>query len=398
MPRRIYLEKKPWREALRLFLTSIRDAAPLAEETVLVEDSLGRVTAREVVARITSPHYDSAAMDGIAVKAGNTVGAAVSSPRRLMIGREAAFVDTGDPIEAGFDAVIMIEEVNQVEDGVVEIYSSVPPYRNVRRAGEDFRAGTPILPENHLIRPVDTGGMLAGGVSQISVRRRPKVEIIPTGSELVEPGVEPEAGRIIEFNSRIIWGMVAGWGGEPRRVRPAANDLATVEEALRTAAGRSDVVVTIAGSSAGERDLIPEAVEELGQVLVHGVDLMPGKPVILGKAANRPFIGLPGYPVSAWVAADAFLKPLIARMLGLKVHRRPTVTAVLTQDMVSKLGMEEIVRVTLEQDESGYLVTPLPRGAGLISSLIRADGILRVPPDLEGINQGGEVEVELLEG
>lgn len=367
-------------------------------EKIPVEDSLGRVTSEEVVARIASPHYDSAAMDGIAVRAETTVGADLSSPRRLVVGKDAEFVDTGAPIPEGYDSVIMIEDVNQVEDGIVEIYSPVPPQRNVRRTGEDFESGTPLVPQNHLVRAVDIGGILAGAVTEISVRRKPKVEIIPTGSELIDPGVKPEPGRIIEFNSRMISGMVGGWGGEPRRLPAVANDVEDIGKALATAVTEGNMVVTIAGSSAGKRDLIPEAVRELGAVLVHGVDLMPGKPVILGKIENTPLVGLPGYPVSAWVAAETFLRPLIFHALDLEVRPRQRARAVLSQDVVSKLGMEEILRVTLRNDESGSHAAPLPRGAGLISSLMRAHGIIRIPPDLEGLNQGSVVEVELLDG
>lgn len=395
MYRRIYLRKRPWREALETFLEACQ-VSPLRGEKRPVEQSLGRVTSEKVAALISSPSYDAAAMDGVAVRAEATEGASSSNPKRVVLGTEAEFIETGEPI-GKFDSVIMIEEVNQVDEERVEFYVPVPPFHNVRRRGEDFEAGAVLISENCRIRPMDIAGMLAGGITKVLVRSKPRVAIIPTGSELVEPGDEPEPGQIVEYNSRMVAGMIVEWGGEPKRCPSVGDDLKGIEDALLTAAAQSDLVVSIAGSSAGSGDLIPQAVEDLGEILVHGVDLMPGKPTLLGKIGDKPLVGLPGYPVSTWIATDTFLRPMVSLMLGLNIQPRRTLRAALSQDIASKLGMEEVVRVTLSRKDSGWRAVPLPRGAGVISSLMKADGLLRIPPDLEGLNGGSEVEIELLD-
>ena len=395
LKRKIYLEKQPWEEALEHFLKSFEEMYPLSGEKIHVEESLGRVTAEDVSAKISTPHYNASAMDGVAVKSRNTVGADLSSPKRLRIGEDVQFVDTGAPLPEGFDAVIQIEDIHQADDETVEIYSAVAPWHYVRQMGEDIKKEDLLIARNTAMTPYDIGALLAGGVTTISVRKKPEIGILPTGSELVEPGSELKPGDIIEFNSRMVKALIAQWGGNGQRFAFVPDEIEAVREAVREIVRQSDGTLIIAGSSAGRKDFTPRIIEDLGEVFVHGVNVMPGKPVVLGQIETKPVIGLPGYPVSAAVIMDLFVKPLICAMLGMPPPEHPRIRATLTQKIYSKLGMEEFVRVTIDEQDDNMIVTPLTRGAGVLTSLTKADGILRIPANLEGLEAGTEVEVEL---
>jgi putative molybdopterin biosynthesis protein len=297
-----------------------------------VADSLGRITAEAVSAKLSSPFYHAAAMDGYAVRFAETFGASEREPKILRMNEQAVYVDTGDPMPEGFNAVIMIEEVNIVSDErsaisdqneqpklktgdakLIEIIAPATPWENVRTIGEDIVATELIVPENHAIRPVDIGALLAGGLTEIRVRRRPRIAIIPTGDEIVEPGTPLVKGNIIEFNSRVLGGLVREWGGEPLRlgiVRDRVNDL---RDAIVAACASADMVVVNAGSSAGSEDFTAKAVSEAGELIVHGVGIKPGKPVLFGIVRGKPIFGIPGYPVSAYITFGLFARPLIAR-------------------------------------------------------------------------------------
>ena len=399
LKREIYLEDLPWEEALEIYLAHLEGVGatkPGPAEVVAVEESLGRVTAAPVYARLSSPHYHAAAMDGFAVKASLTFGASETSPVRLAVGSEAVAVDTGDPLPAGCDAVIMIEDAHFPSPGVIEITHPVYPWQHVRPMGEDIVATEMILPAHHRIRPVDLGGLLAGGVSEVAVYPRPRVAILPTGSEVVEPGGELKPGSVIETNSRVLAGLVAEWGGIPLRKGITPDDFTALSRAVRGALEEADLVLVIAGSSAGSEDFTAKVIAHLGRVLVHGVATKPGKPVILGEINAKPVIGVPGYPVSAYLCAELFIKPLLYRKVGLLPPERPKAQAVLSRKLVSTLGIEEFVRVKLGQVGEKIMATPISRGAGLTTSLIRADGIVRVPRLSEGYGAGETVTVELL--
>jgi putative molybdopterin biosynthesis protein len=397
--RDVYLDDKPWEEALELYLEFLDQTGalkPAPAEQIPVEKALRRVTAAPVYARVSSPHYHSAAMDGYAVRSTATFGASETTPVRLETGIDAVPVDTGDPLPAGYDAVIMIEDIHFVSEDTIEIIHPAYPWQNVRVVGEDIVATEMIIPANHLVRPVDLGGLLAGGTTEIPVYPQPQVVLIPTGNELVEPGTELEAGKIIEFNTRMLAAMVEEWGGIARRFNTVPDDLEAIKKALLSALQIADMVLISAGSSAGREDFTAEVIRRLGSVLVHGVATRPGKPVILGTVENKPVIGVPGYPVSAYLCAELFVKPVIYRKLGSLPPAREKANAMVSRKLVSSLGVEEFVRVKLGRVGNQMIATPVSRGAGIIMSLIRADGMIRIPRLSEGFAGGETVPVELL--
>jgi putative molybdopterin biosynthesis protein len=397
--RQIYPENTPLADALAKWMEVLSSQGllqPLAGETISVDDALGRITAEAVAARSSSPTYHASAMDGVAVRSADTLGTSETSPKQLKIGRDALFVDTGDPLPAEMDAVIMIEDVDQTGEAVIEIIAPATPYQHVRTLGEDIVATELILPENHKIRPMDMGAMLAGGVTEISVRRSPVVEVVPTGDELVQPGSDVTEGKIIEFNSRILCGQIREWGGRAIRSEIVRDDLEVLKTHILSALDRSDLVVINAGSSAGKQDYTVHALRELGEVFVHGINIRPGKPVILGLVKGKPVVGIPGYPVSAVLTLDLFVKPVIYAMQGLSMPEPEVVKALLSRPVASALGQEEFLRVKVGVVGENLIATPISRGAGMLMSLVRADGIIRVPPLSEGIAPRQHVTVHLI--
>ena len=398
--REIYLEDIALDEAYARFWTALERAGaltPLPGESVAVREALGRVTAEPIFAAVNVPHYHAAAMDGIAVRAADTLGASETAPRVLTVGDQAIWVDTGDPLPPETNAVIMAENVQDLEDGRLEILASVAPWQHVRPMGEDVVATELVLPANHLLTPVDLGAIVAAGHTRVSVRRRPGVAILPTGTELVEAGKTPlEPGDIVDFNSVVLEGQVREWGGEPRRQPITPDDRDLIRDRVAQALDEHEVVLVNAGSSAGSEDYTASIVRELGEVLVHGVAIRPGHPVVLGVARGRALIGVPGYPVSAILTSELFLRPLLARLLGRLPESRSTVQATMTRKLLSPMGEDEFVRVKLGQVGERLIAAPLSRGAGVIMSMVRADGLARLPRFSEGVAEGAQVEVELL--
>jgi len=394
--RRIYQSNTTLQEAIGKWLEAISYLAPKGGETVPVSQSAGRVTATAVHARISSPFFHSSAMDGYAVRFHETFGATETRPLRLRLNEQAIPVNTGEPLPRGFNAVVMVEDVS-IEGPFIEITESVTPYQHVRTVGEDIVQTELILPENQRIRPVDIGAILAGGHTEVSVRKKPLVTLIPTGNEVVEPGTSPlRPGNIIDFNSYMTGALVEQWGGEYRRQDVVSDDKDLLKEKILKSLEVSDLVVVIAGSSAGTRDFTPDAVGELGRVIVHGVSMKPGKPVLLGFIEDRPVIGLPGYPVSAYITFELFAKPLIHHLLGIVPERPDSLKAWLSRPAASSLGQEEFMRVKVGRVGDKYIATPAGRGAGALMTLQRADGIVRIPAMSEGIAQNTEVDVTLL--
>lgn len=412
--RRFYLEDIPLEEAWRRFRSAMEGAGVwtvLAGETLPLDEALGRVTAEPIWAALSSPGYHASAMDGYAVRSSDTVGATETSPQRLQLGPQgqAKYVDTGDPIPAWADAVIMIEQTQLVPEedggGSIEILAAVAPGASVRPMGEDMVATELILPANHLLRPVDLGALGGCGHASVSVRRRPRVAIIPTGTELitVEEAAERglRSGDIIEYNSLVLAAQVREWGGAPTRVPKVADDYERIKTAVREAAADHDLVLVNAGASAGSEDFTAGIVEELGTLLVHGVAVRPGHPVILGLVADgaggsgTPVIGVPGYPVSCALTSEIFVEPLLSHWLGLRPRQKPRLQATITRKLLSPTGDDEWVRVTVGRVGDRIVAAPLSRGAGVITSLVRADGIVHIPRFLEGLEAGQEVTVEL---
>ncbi len=392
--RTVYLQNIPYAVAQAKFLAALGDIQG-AEELLPAADCLGRVTSRPVFARLSSPHYHASAMDGVAVLSDSTSGARETEPLTLKVGTDAFWVDTGDPLPPGTNAVIMVEELHDRGGGALEITSAVAPWENVRVYGEDMVETELILPAGWLLRPADLGAALAGGQRELWVRKRPLVAIIPTGSELVPPTQDPGPGQIIEFNSTVFSGMLREWGAEPKVWPIVTDDFQAIRAAVKKAAASADVVLIGAGSSHGSEDYTSKVMEDLGEVVVHGVATRPGKPVVLGSVAGKPAIGVPGYPVSAALAMDLFVKPLVMRMLSLPVAPPPAVTAILSRSIVSPMGVDEFVRVKLGKVGDRLVATPVGRGAALTTSLVRSDGTVVVPRGREGLPAGRDVEVRL---
>ncbi len=397
MARKTYLEDIPLEDALSRYFLALDKVGfkPLSGELVPVERSVGRITAEPVWAKISSPHYHASAMDGIAVDAVDTVGASRTSPKKLKIGSQAFWVDTGNAMPEGTNAVIMVEDIQMTGPDDAEIRAAVPPWHNVRPLGEDIVATELVLPENHVIQPHDLGALSAAGLIEILVRRMPRVVVIPTGSELVMPGSKLKPGNIIEYNSLMLSEQIREWGAEPSRFPIIPDDNDKLLEAVRGALDDCDLVVINAGSSAGSRDYTSSIVEQLGELVVHGIAIRPGHPTILGVARGKPLIGIPGYPVSAYITTELVVKPVIARMNGVAPVSGPRMQAVVSRKISSPMGQDEFIRVALGKIGERIIATPLSRGAGVVTSLVRADGIMKVPRFSQGLDSGSQVEVEL---
>ena len=402
MARKRYLKKTPLAEAREMLLALV-DPTALAIEEIAVDDALDRVTDGPIFARISSPHYHASAMDGICVRAEDTFGATEFAGKKLALAKSETpapgafqYVDTGNALPPWANAVVMIEKVRQLDDGTVEIFESVAPWNHVRLVGEDVVATELLLPRSHRLRPYDLGALLAAGHIRVRVKARPRVGIIPTGDELIQPGEEVKPGAVIDFNSTVLAAFVREWGGAPIKYPRAHDDLAKLMQALRHAAEECDLVAIIAGSSAGEHDLTADVVGDSGELLAHGIDVMPGKPAVLGRVQNRPVIGVPGYPVSAIVIAREILRPALEKFLGSAAAAHEVARAVVPKKIASHLGLEEFLRVTLGRVGAKLVAVPLARGAGVITTMVHADGLLRIPSLVEGLNAGDEAEVELL--
>ena len=394
-----YLSDIPLDEAIRKFDRALADADALrhtASESIPLDRANGRVTAEPVWAVRSSPHYDAAAMDGVAVRAADTAGASETSPLKLSVGDQAVWVDTGDPMPKDADAVIMIEDVQETNESTIEIYAPVSPYQHVRALGEDIAAAELVLPQSHKLRPHDLAACAAAGLTEVSVRVPPRVTIIPTGNELTPLGKPPKPGEIIEFNSLMLAAMVDEWGGTATRLSPVPDDFDLLVRAVSEAVSESDIVVVNAGSSAGAEDYTSKVVSHLGKLVVHGVAIKPGHPLVLGVVESKPVLGIPGYPVSAAVTCEKFLRPLIERMLGTPSLQRERTQAVISRKTHSSLGEDEFLRVRLGRVGKRTIAAPIQRGAGVVMSLVRADGIVTIPRFSEGVDAGEHVEVELL--
>jgi putative molybdopterin biosynthesis protein len=402
MKRRIYLKSCSIEVARELLLGMVPVGGWRPPEEIPSWEACGRVTAEPVFARISSPPFHAAAMDGYALRAEDTFGAHVDNPVVLRKSTQAVAVNTGQPLPEGCNAVVMIEDVVHVGEDAIRIDAPVYPWQNVRKVGEDIVATQLLFPQNHLLSPYDVGALLGAGLSRVKVHPRPLVFIIPTGSELISPEElgDPSRlskGRIIEFNSVVLSEMIRKWGGEPIRHPIVPDDPRCIREALEEALEQgADAVIINAGSSAGSEDHTANVIERAGELLVHGVSMMPGKPTVLGRVRERPVIGNPGYPVSAVVSMEQLVAPMIFRMLGQVKPSRPRIKAHTTRKIPSKMGIEEFVRVRVGEVKGRFVTVPLPRAAGSITTLTQADGILLVGADLEGIPEGTEVEVELL--
>ncbi|MBU2488398.1 MAG: molybdopterin biosynthesis protein [Proteobacteria bacterium] len=397
--RKVYLNMKTRAEAREIWFSRFQDLNPGAEEIPSVE-AAGRVLAAPVSARLSSPAFHAAAMDGVAIRATDTFGATKSQSKRLVVGESAFYVNTGHRMPPGTDAVIMMEHLRAGEDWV-EFDAAAYPWQHVRKVGEDIVATQMLFPTGRLLTPACVGALLTGGVFSVSVRKQPRVLVLPTGDELT--GWEEAAksglpdGRIIESNSHTLGGLVREAGGkwEPLPILP--DRFPVIRDAVdRAAKSGCQMVLVLAGSSAGSEDHTARVLGDLGEVLVHGVTMMPGKPVVLGDVNGVPVLGVPGYPVSAMVAFQEFAGPLLRRMQGLPEAEARTVAVFPSRKIPSKLGLEDHVRVKLGRVGGRIVATPLPRGAGIITSVTEAHGVVRIGNESEGVGAGEEAVAELL--
>ncbi len=417
-----YLEDIP-RAAAQDRLKSALAAAGLwrvlgAEQVPLDEHCLGRVTSAPIWARRSSPSFHSAAMDGFAVDAAVSLGATPAAPVTIPIRQNtsngAQYVDTGDPMPPWADAVIPLEnsepldsaglpDTNARAPSSIRIRASIAPWSHVRPMGEDIVATQLVVPAGSTLRAVDLGAIAAAGFDTVGVARKPRVAVIPTGSELVPLGSDPGPAGIIEFNSIVLAAMVNSMGCESRRFSIVPDDPELLTTVVRSAAKDYDLILLNAGSSAGAEDFSATVVSGLGELLVHGVAVRPGHPVIMGLLSKqvggaglgRTIIGVPGYPVSAALTVEIFVEPLISTWLGRPLHEPLSAQATLTRKLTSPAGDEEHVRVALGKVGERLLAAPLPPGAGVISSLVRADGIVVVPSGTQGIDADERVSVRL---
>lgn len=371
----------------------------MGSETLPARKALGRLLVGPVKAARSVPAYNAAAVDGMAVKASSTYAALPERPAILSVGAEAVQVNTGDPLPSGMDAVVMIEKVELFQDRC-EIRDSVYPWQNVRKTGEDIVKGEILLPAHHRIRAYDQGALLAAGILNVEVFRKPRALIIPTGDEIVRPEDVQDPippGVILEVNGQVLASMISECGGESFLMNAIPDDPAKIKAAAISGLEQGyDLILTIAGSSAGSEDFTPTVLSELGELLVHGVTVMPGKPTLLAAVQDRPIIGIPGYPVSAVVSFREFVRPLLYQMQGLAAPDAEKTEAFMGRKLPSKPGLEEHVRVILGKIGERVVAIPLAGGAGMMTSLIRADGILRIPPEISGYSEGEKATVELL--
>ena len=410
MARNTYLTMKAPEEARELWFSHIAEHCSdsiLDEEQVPLQQALHRVLSRPVEALRSSPAFHGAAMDGVAVKAERTFTASARRPLSLTIGTEAFWINTGHPLPTGTDAVIKVEDLNIEDEGrAVVTEKAAFPWQHVRKLGEDMVATEIILAPGIEIGAYELGALAAAGVLRPTVFRRPKVAVIPSGSEIVplEEAKEEDlcAGRVLpEFNSLVFAALIQEAGGtaETRPIVPDSPD--AIRAALLAAAeDGADLIVMNAGSSAGSRDYTADVIRSLGDLYVHGIAVMPGKPTALGiiHAGGRavPVIGTPGYPVSAIIAMEEFVQPLLALWQKRTLRRKEHIDAVPCNPLPSRPGMEERIRVRLGiVGETCYAVS-LPRGAGTVTSLSRAEAVIRVPRDCEGLDAGKPVQAELL--
>ena len=401
--RTIYLEDVPV-EVARSRFDDVLAAAGLRNdrrESLSLDDALGRVTAVPVFARLSSPHYHGCAMDGVAVAAARTRGARETEPSILQVGREAFFVDTGDPLPEGTDAVIPVEDVDVRDDGHIAIRAAVAPFSHVRALGEDVVATEAVVAAGRTLEPADLAALAAAGRTAVEVVARPRVAVITTGDELVAPEIEkPAAGQIVDSNAVLLRACVRRYGGEPLAFERIPDDRALLVQTVESAVATCDVVIVNAGSSAGSQDFTARVFSEVGEVVVHGVAIRPGHPLVLGVARQGkraiPLFGIPGYPVSAAIAAELFLRPLLERLGRRDPPDVREFEAVVTRKIFSPLGEDEFIRAVAARVAGRVVVTPLRRGAAVITSLSRANCLVTIPRFSEGVREGERVRARAL--
>lgn len=392
--RNLYLHTISVEEAYDKYFDALKMAGALTKnfEMVKTSEALGRITSEAIYAKYNSPLFNAAAMDGVCVDSKKTKSASEENPILLKLGVDYKIVDTGDAIKDPFDAVIMAEDVIEVDDETIKIISPVSGWENVRPIGEDIVVGEMVLESNHKIKPIDIGALIAGGISSFNCYKKMTVGIIPTGDEIINLKDDIKEGDIIDSNSYMIKALVEDAGGVGVRYDIVKDDYEKIKEKLKESISANDITIINAGSSAGTEDYSVHLLNELGQVIVHGVSMKPGKPVILAIVDGKPVIGLPGYPLSAYLAFDLYVKPIL---MG-KADEKVEIDAIASKRLVSSLKFREYVRVKIGKVNDKYIAAPLNRGAASQMSMVRADGILIIPQNSEGVEVSEVSKVKLL--
>jgi putative molybdopterin biosynthesis protein len=402
--RNIYLKTVSPEEAVALAKAHLDREALLGTETVPTHEAAGRVTAGPIYAKYSSPTFHAAAMDGVAVAAESTFLAREDAPVALAHGDEFEFVNTGNPLPQGKNAVVMIENVVQKDETTVLIDAPAFPWQHVRRIGEDIVATELLIPQNRELTPSDIGALISAGIYEVEVRDRVKTIFLPTGDEVLNflDKPEPSAGQVIESNSQVFRAYANGWGIDAGWSAPVPDN----EDALRNAvldglAKGCHMVVVGAGSSAGSKDYSKKVFESIGKVLVHGISVMPGKPTLLAVTDERSghpgrlLVGAPGYPVSAVVCHEKILAPVVHWLMGKSVPERERTDIVLARKTPSRPGMREAIRLAAGRIGDNIVGAPLARGAGMITTMTKAQAVAYIPEDVEGVEQGETVRAEL---
>ncbi|RJQ44105.1 MAG: molybdopterin molybdenumtransferase MoeA [Nitrospiraceae bacterium] len=401
-------------EALRLLAE--QDLRLPGTESVHIEKAYGRVLAQDIVSPENLPGFNRSSMDGYAVNAADTFSASDTMPVYLQIKgqvlmgekaciqiqrEEACRIPTGGMLPEGADAVVMFEHTNLIDGETVEIMKTVSPGENVIRFDEDVRAGETVLSTCHRLRPQDIGALAGLGIPVVSVYKKPVVAIVSTGDEVVSPDKPLSPGEVRDINSYNLAGMILACHAHPAKkgiIKDRFDELrAAVSEAVHT----SDMVLITGGSSVGTSDYTAKVISGLGSpgVIFHGVAMKPGKPVIGGNINGVPVFGLPGHPAAITVSFETFIEPLIQRLSGKKTNNvlpsRRMLKALFSRNLSSPAGREEHIRVTIERRNGALRAVPVLGKSGLVSTLVRADGIVIIPMNKSGLYEGEEVEVRL---
>ncbi len=391
-----YLDKISLADALKKLKNNFKNFRT-ESEIIKTSEAEGRVTSRAVKASRSAPDYYASAMDGIAVKAQKTAGASERKPVHLEIGRDAYPVDTGDPIPEQCNAVIKIEEVNQIDQNTYSIERGVPAWNHIRSIGESAVKGNLLVTTSHSLKDYDLGALLEAGVTEVEVYKKPLITIIPTGDELVEAQARPKKGELVEFNSQMVSSALKKWGAEVEITKIIPDQKSLIEETFIKAVKKSEMVIILSGSSAGRGDYTIDILKNKGNILFHGVNIMPGKPLIAAEIEGKPVFGLPGYPLSAWLDNQLFIRELVYQLQGDQAPAFNQIEAEVKRKVPSDIGLEEFLRVNLTVNSNKqYSAVPLKRGSSAMESILKADGIMRIAENKEGLHPGDRAPVILL--
>jgi molybdopterin molybdotransferase len=402
------------KEALDLLLD--QDLRILKTESIRIEDAYKRVLSKDIVSSEDLPGFNRSTMDGYAVNSADTFGSSDTMPvylqvkGQVLMGEktdivlqrgEACQIPTGGMLPDGADSVVMFEYTNSVDDELIEIMKAVSPNENVICADEDVHKGEQVFIGGHRLRPQDIGALAGLGIIHVEVFKKPVVAIIGTGDEVVPPDKPLSVGQVRDINSYNLSGLIQNCNAAPFKMGIVRDDYDVLKKTVESAVAEADIVLITGGSSVGTKDYTSRVIDQLGDpgVLFHGVTIKPGKPLIGGIAGGVPVFGLPGHPAAITVSFETFVEPLLIKLSGEKgsplIPSRRSVRALFSRNLSSLTGREEHVRVTLEERENAVWAVPILGKSALIRTLVKADGIVVVPMNKNGIYEGEEIEVRI---